>query len=465
MDKKSVRQKFRYYKVAFIGMGLGVLFLFFEPFIHVYVFHKAHFIDELFNPDIHELWMRSFVMSLFVFFGFYAQNSLNKREELKEKFREQSEFLNTVIEALSYPFYVIDAKDYTIKIANRAARQGVIKDKETCYHLTHRSDKPCGGEHHLCPLYEVKNTKQPAVMEHIHYDASGNAINAEVHGYPIFDENNNVTLMIEYVLDITKRKQAELELIRTIVELERSNIELEQFAYVASHDLQEPLRMVASYVQLLEKRYKDKLDAQANEFINYAVEGVNRMQRLIFDLLSYSRVGTRPLGFKFVSCEDVLKQTINNLREAVNENKAEIIYDNLPIVMADEVQLGQLFQNLIGNAIKFRREDETPCIHIEAKNRKSKRIPNEGESTDSGELTEWVFSVKDNGIGISHDHFKRIFIVFQRLHTRSKYPGTGIGLAICKKIVERHGGEIWVESELGKGTVFYFTIPEKGSVK
>lgn len=456
-----IKKKIHYIKIALIGVLMGITFLFFEPFIHVYLFKKHNFLEELFRPDRHEMWMRSFVISLFILFGFYAQNSLNKREELKEKFRKQSEFLNTVIEALSYPFYVIDVRDYAVKIANRAARKGTTGEIETCYHLTHRSGNPCGGEHHICPLEEVKKTKQPAIVEHIHYDTAGNAINAEVHGYPIFDENNNVIQMIECVLDITRRRQAEKELIKTIRELERSNTELEQFAYVASHDLQEPLRMVASYVQLLEKRYRDKLDTQANEFINYAVEGVIRMQRLISDLLTYSRVGTRSIEFKSVSCEDVVKQVINNLEEAIKEKKGVVTYSNLPAVTADEVQLVQLFQNLISNAIKFSQADVLPRIQIEARRQKVSNNSMEKESAHGEEIMEWVFSVKDNGIGISPEHFKRIFVVFQRLHTRSKYPGAGMGLAICKKIVGRHGGQIWVESELGKGSAFYFTIPEK----
>jgi signal transduction histidine kinase/integral membrane sensor domain MASE1 len=243
---------------------------------------------------------------------------------------------------------------------------------------------------------------------------------------------------------IKQREQAEKALIKQAEELTRSNAELEQFAYIASHDLQEPLRMVASFVQLLERRYKDKLDSDANEFIAYAVEGAKRMQALINGLLAYSRIGTHGKPFELTDCEAVLESALSNLRVAIEESNAIVTHDPLPTVMADGSQLIQLFQNLIGNALKF-CNIKAPEIHIGVKQR----------------YGEWLFSVKDNGIGIDPQYAERIFVIFQRLHTRSEYSGTGIGLAICKKIVERHGGRIWVESELGKGATFYFTIPDR----
>jgi PAS domain S-box-containing protein len=245
--------------------------------------------------------------------------------------------------------------------------------------------------------------------------------------------------------DITERKEAEQKLRQTLEDLERSNAELEQFAYVASHDLQEPLRMVASFLQLLELRYKDKIDEDANEFIAYAVDGANRMQQMINDLLMYSRVGTRGKSFKRTDSKVALGLAIANLYIAINENNAVITQDSLPIIMADSSQLVQVFQNLIGNAIKFRR-DALPKIHISAERKGN----------------EWIFSVIDNGIGIESKHFERIFLIFQSLHNKINYPGSGIGLSICKKIVERHGGRIWVESQPGKGSTFNFTIPIRG---
>ena len=247
---------------------------------------------------------------------------------------------------------------------------------------------------------------------------------------------------------ITRRKTAEEELKRTVTDLRRSNAELEQFAYVASHDLQEPLRMVSSYMQLLSRRYKGKLDSDADDFIGFAVDGAKRMQTLIQDLLVYSRVGTRGKPFKPTNCEDVLEQVLVNLEVAINESGAVVTHDSLPTVAADDTQLVQLFQNLISNAIKFRGK-EPPRVHITAEQKTG----------------EWVFIVADNGIGIAEEFFERIFVIFQRLHGRDEYCGTGIGLAISRKIVERHGGKMWVKSEPGKGTTFHFTIPVKRGVQ
>jgi PAS domain S-box-containing protein len=241
---------------------------------------------------------------------------------------------------------------------------------------------------------------------------------------------------------LIQRKQAEDRLAQHTEELARSNAELEQFAYVASHDLQEPLRMVASYTRLLERRYRDKLDADACEFIEYAVEGVTRMQQLILDLLALSRVKTRGEAFELVELEPVLDHVLRDLGSSVDECQATISWDPLPCVYADAGQIAQVLQNLIANALKFRR-DEAPRIHLSARR----------------EAGTWVFSCRDNGIGIAEDYYDRIFVIFQRLHTRDQYPGTGIGLSICKKIIERHGGRMWVASEPGRGSEFFFTLP------
>jgi two-component system, chemotaxis family, sensor kinase Cph1 len=258
------------------------------------------------------------------------------------------------------------------------------------------------------------------------------------------DRRGKVIGMQAVANDITQRKQAEAALTRQAEELARSNTELQQFAYVASHDLQEPLRMMASFVQLLAKRYKGQLDADADEFIDYIVDGAARMQRLINDLLNYSRVGSRGKDFAPTDCAAVLRTVCANLRAAIEESGAVVITDPLPTVIADETQLVQLFQNLLSNAIKF-RGDKPARIYIGAERR----------------ANEWLFRLRDNGIGIEPQYVERIFLIFQRLHGRSRYPGTGIGLAIAKKIVERHAGRIWVESELGKGSTFYFTLPAR----
>jgi len=257
----------------------------------------------------------------------------------------------------------------------------------------------------------------------------------------------NMKLFEDLGKEIAERKLAEKRLKKTMAQLSSSNKELEQFAYVTSHDLQEPLRMIASYLQLIERRYKDKLDKDGKEFIYYAVDGAKRMKELIIDILSFSRVGTKGKPFQSTDCKDVLEHVLANLNPVIEDSGAKITYNHLPTVMADDSQLVQLFQNLIGNSIKFRSKD-SPHIDIKAK----------------PEDSEWIFSVKDNGIGMEKQFHERIFRIFQRLHTKEEFSGTGIGLAICKKIVERHGGRIWVESEPNNGATFFFTIPIKGGV-
>lgn len=242
--------------------------------------------------------------------------------------------------------------------------------------------------------------------------------------------------------EVEIRRETEEKLQNAMLQLSRSNRELEQFAYVASHDLQEPLRMVSSYVQLLAERYRDQLDDKAQKFIYYAVDGANRMQVLIQDLLDFSRVSTRGLAFAPVDCNLIMQDACDNLQTSIGLAGAVITNDTLPTVIGDRVQLVQIFQNLFANSIKF-CVNPPPTIHVGAKLKDGK----------------WLFTVEDNGIGIDKKYADKIFVIFQRLHTREEYPGTGIGLALCKRIVERHGGEIWFESEEGGGTTFFFTLP------
>jgi PAS domain S-box-containing protein len=266
------------------------------------------------------------------------------------------------------------------------------------------------------------------------------ALVRDVFGMPLYE--------IAVFDDITDRKKSDAALQAAHEELKRSNAELEQFAYVASHDLQEPLRMVASYTQLLGRRYAGKLDKDAHEFMSYIVDGATRMKQLIEDLLAYSRVGTKGQDFKPVALEAPLRRALFNLRAGIEEAGAAVTYDPLPTVLGDEVQLGQLLQNLIGNSLKF-RSNSVPRIHVGVK--------------DSAH--EWTVEVKDNGIGIEPQYYERIFMVFQRLFNKGEYPGTGIGLAICKKVVERHGGRIWVQSRPAQaadaGSSFFFTLPKR----
>jgi PAS domain S-box-containing protein len=284
----------------------------------------------------------------------------------------------------------------------------------------------------------------------------GRLLDVSLTATVLVDDNGKPLGFATTERDITKRKQDEaaLRVAHDILErrvrertaeLQRSNAELEQFAYVASHDLQEPLRMVASYTQLLARRYEGKLDADADEFIGYAVDGANRMQRLINDLLAYSRVGSKGEKFEPSDCAAIFDAAYGNLRAPIDETGAVVTHNALPTVRGDQTQLVQLFQNLLGNAIKY-RGDAPPRINVSAAKQKG----------------AWVFAVKDNGVGIDPKFSERIFTIFQRLHTLGELPGTGVGLAICKKIVERHGGRIWVESRPGQGSTFYFTIPIQG---
>lgn len=273
----------------------------------------------------------------------------------------------------------------------------------------------------------------------------GSVFIANVQGNIIYNDKNNQVGITASLIDITERVRAKEQLKESMEELKRSNQELEQFAYVASHDLQEPLRMVSSFTQLLQKRYQDKLDEEANEFIDYAVNGAKRMQNLINDLLTFSRIGTRGKPFELIDMNKILENILQNLSFKIKESNVEINYDVLPTIKVDRSQMSQVFQNLISNAIKFHRDDVPPKIDISF------------EETD----TEWIFSIKDNGIGVDPQFFDKIFVIFQRLHKRGKYDGTGIGLAVCKKIIERHGGGIWVESETREGSTFFFSIPKR----
>jgi len=252
---------------------------------------------------------------------------------------------------------------------------------------------------------------------------------------------DKLVMLVNFTLDAARRAVAQAE--EQAAHLEARNADLEQFAYVASHDLQEPLRMVTSFLQLLERRYAGQLDERADEYIRYSVDGAKRMQTLIQDLLAFSRVGTQGGELVPVDAEEVVEEARRVLGPAAAEAGATISYGPLPTVNGDHGQLLQLFQNLLGNAIKF-RGDTPPEVRVEAHK----------------EGTRWRFEVRDNGIGVAEEHRQRVFQVFQRLHTRDEYEGTGIGLAICKRIVERHGGEIGVESAMGEGTTFWFTLPD-----
>ena len=367
---------------------------------------------------------------------------ITERKRMEEGLRASEERFRTLVETVPDAIFSLSADGIltslnpafeTITGWSRAEWIG-----KTFHTILHPDDLAQATDHFLNAL----SGRMSPIFEARVLCKSGYYITGEFIGAPHI-KGGKVIEVIGFARDISDRKKAEEALKKKTEELARSNRELEAFAYVASHDLQEPLRMVTNFVQLLAKRYKGNLDSNADDFINFAVDGAMRMWSLINDLLAYSRVGTRGDPFESINCETILQQVLRNLKVTIEESGAVVTHDTLPTVMADSSQLGQLFQNLIGNAIKF-QGNEPPRIHVSA------------DRNGNG----WTFSVRDNGIGIAPEYTDRIFIIFQRLHGREQYPGTGIGLAICKKIVERHGGRIWVESTPEKGATFYFTLPE-----
>jgi len=375
------------------------------------------------------------------------------RKRVRKTILKREEYIDSIMQTVREPLLVLDG-DRKVISANRSFYQafqvkpGEVEGK-VLYDLGNRQwDIP-----KLRKLLEEILPKNTVFLDfEIEHDFKtlGRRIMV-LNASRIFHETKRMQMILLAIEDITERKRAERELkqaeaLKQAVEaLELSNRDLEQFAYVASHDLQEPLRMVASFTQLLAKRYQGKLDKDADEFIAYIVAGAERMQVLINDLLTYSRVDTRGESFEPIDSEAAFDQAIANLRVAIEKGEAVITHNPLPPLIADNSQIVQLFQNLLGNAIKFHGK-EPPRIHVSARQ----------------ENNEWVFSFRDNGIGIAPEYFDRVFVIFQRLHSREEYPGTGTGLAICKRIVERHGGRIWVESELNKGSTFYFAIPPAG---
>lgn len=389
-----------------------------------------------------------------------AKGSLeSKVEERTIELNNERQRLFDVFETIPIMICLL-TEDYHVDFANKAFRDRFGESGgRHCYEYCFGLNEPCD----FCESYKVFETGKPHKWEVKTPDGSV----IEAYDFP-FEDMDGTKLILEMDIDITEeRKAAEtLKNVNEILEqrvaertsslqqsqdhlrelikkLEVSNRELEQFAYVASHDLQEPLRMVNSFTQLLEMRYKEKLDDDADEFIGFIVEGANRMKDLIDDLLAFSRLNTEAKPFEDIKMEETVNAVISYLKPSIKENNAEITYEKLPNISGDNSQIRQLFQNLISNAIKF-QGNQSPKVHISAQESKN----------------EWKFGVTDNGIGIDPEHQEQIFSIFKRLYTREEYEGTGIGLAICKRIVERHGGQIWVESEEGKGSTFYFTIPK-----
>lgn len=371
----------------------------------------------------------------------WKELEINKHSQVKENFQ-------LMIEAVQdYAIFMLDPAGYITswnlgaqRINGYSAEEVIGKHLSIFYTDTDKNSSKAEKE-----LQEARE-KGKFQEEGIRVHKDGSKYWVYVVLTALKDSQGNLRGFTKITRNITEQKEAEETLKQKALDLERSNKDLEQFAYVASHDLQEPLRMIVSYCQLLERRYKDKLDQEANEFINFVVDATKRMQMLITDLLSYSRIDKKNKNLLPTSCEEILDHVLLNLSVSIKESGAMITQTDLPVIIADSTLIGQLLQNLISNAIKY-RTSEPPRVHIAAKKREN----------------DWLFSVQDNGIGIDPQYHHRLFIIFQRLHSPTEYPGTGIGLALCKKIVERHGGTIWLDSQIGQGTTFYFTIPRKES--
>ena len=397
--------------------------------------------------------VKTYLFGLFVLvllFCLYVLQSSAQSRKLRSQLLETREdlvsttvsksYVDNILKSMAETLMVIDT-DGTIQRVNQAAISLLGYER---HELIGRSAGDLF-EEGVDVLSLLKQSELNDVIRRVDTSVvtkDGRHVAVSLSGSVMRDEDGEIQGMVCVAQDITERKRTQEILERQTQELARSNSELEQFAWVASHDLQEPLRMVASYTQLLSKRYKGKLDADADEFIAFAVDGATRMRRLINALLELSRVGTRGKDFEATDCDAIYNRTLVNLQGLVEESGAVVTHDRLPTVMGDVTQLGQLFQNLIANAIKF-RGDEQLTVHVGAEQRNG----------------HWEFCVRDNGIGIDPEYAERIFVVFQRLHGKGDRPGTGIGLSICKKIVELHGGRIWVKSQPDEGAAFYFTLP------
>lgn len=400
---------------------------------------------QVYQHDGTPIWVRHTARRIEDETGVYfegAVEDITERRRIEQELARSEELFRSVVENSSDIITIVEA-DGTIQFESPSVERilGYAPDErvgENAFSFVHPNDIPIITEAFSNVLQEP-GTVLSVEYRVRHKDGSWRHMSST--GANLLD-NPTVKGIVATSRDLTDRVNAEQELQQTAEDLRRSNQELEQFAYVASHDLQEPLRMVSSYVQLLARRYEGQLDDDADDFIAYAVDGATRMQRLINDLLAYSRVGTRGDELTPTDCNDVVAGAVDDLRHAITDQDAEVTWDRLPAVMADERQLRQVFQNLISNAIKF-HGDAPPRVHIAAE-----------KSADDG----WQFSVEDNGIGIDPAYGDRIFVIFQRLHGAHAYEGTGIGLAICKKIIQRHGGRIWFDSTEGEGTTFYFTL-------
>ena len=366
------------------------------------------------------------------------------RQHVEEALGESEQRFRGLVESISDWIWEIDAKGVYTYASPRVKDLLGYNPEEVVGRTPFDLMPPNEAQRAAQVFWETARRREPFTrFENTNLHKDGRLVILETSGVPILDAQGNLRGYRGVDRDITKAKQEEAKLLRAMVELEQSNRDLQQFAYSASHDLQEPVRMLTSYLQALDQRADGRLDEQSQTYLRLSLDSARRMQRLIDDLLAFARVGTQARQFQPVDTQAVVDLVIGDLQRMIRETGAIVSREQLPTVTADPTLLAQLFQNLIGNAIKFHGE-QPPRVHVSAR--------------DMGPA--WEFHVQDNGIGIDPKHAGRLFVIFERLHNQDKYPGTGIGLAICKRVVERHGGAIWFDSEPGKGTTFHFTIPK-----
>lgn len=376
------------------------------------------------------------------------------------RIKEQSDFLHHVLNSIPYPFFVLDAADFSVKLANSAASLSGDYKNIPCYEIASRSDLPCVGSGQGCSLKAINYTREPVVMECMHHDKNDNNIYYEIHAHPILNDRGEITGIIEYFIDITVRKRAEIEIIMYAEKLRESNRGFQEFSYVASHDLQEPLRKVTVFGERLKAGYGKLLDEKGRDYLERMLNAGKRMQNLINGLLAFCHVTTKAKPFVHVDLSEIIKEVLSDLEVLVEQTGGRVEVGGLSALNADPLQMRQLFQNLIGNSLKFHKKDKPPIIKISGV-----FVNSNGNNPIIGFADEkpYQITVTDNGIGFEEQYAERIFGVFQRLHSRQEYEGTGIGLSVCKKIVERHGGTITAKSTPGEGTAFIITLPVKQS--
>ena len=391
-----------------------------------------------------------FELMLFCLVLILAAIGIRKYTDLVRARQESAQYLRKIIDAADSLIFVKDREGRFV-LANQATASFFSTTVDGMIGRTENYFRSLDTAEQIRQLLD-KNADVICSQKEVHSDVEIIGADKQTHWFtmarvPLLNQEGECDSVLVLATDIAERKKMEESLKEYAGRLQRSNEDLQRFAYIASHDLQEPLRSIVSYSQLLDRRYRGKLDADADEFLGYLVEGGLRMRMLIQDVLAFSCINANELQLTETDTGPVLAEVEQGLDQMIRASEAIITHDPLPVVMADHMQMVQLFTNLISNAVKFHRPGVMPMVHIRARK--------------NGQF--WEFSVADNGIGIELEYFERIFVIFQRLHSRQEYEGTGIGLAIARKILERHGGELWISSTVGRGTTFYFTLPAIGT--